>query len=112
MAVVARSADPSGLLAAIRLAILEGKIETWSVDSDGDFTHNVEQWRFKAWFRPVVGADSIIFRIITPKATHMTTVTYAIYHGRFIEMLLAHCDRRFGIAWATAMPAHGDLTKA
>ncbi|ERJ35113.1 hypothetical protein L810_2257 [Burkholderia sp. AU4i] len=37
----------------------------------------------------------------------MTKVVYGVYHGRFLEMLLAHFDHSFSNATATA---HADST--
>jgi hypothetical protein len=37
---------------------------------------------------------------------------YAVYHGRFAEMLLAHFDKEFSEARASAMPAAADIIKA
>jgi hypothetical protein len=87
-------------------------IETWSVDADGDFTHSTPQWVNKAWFRPVVYADRLVFRILTPKGTRMNRAVYAVYHGRFIEMLLNHFDLKFTQAEATALPDSGDIIES
>jgi hypothetical protein len=111
MAVVVQTPNPQALLEAIRLAIRQGKVETWSLDPDGDFTHSPEQWRHKAWFRPRVADGRIVFRILTPKNAVLSTATYAVYHGRFIEMLLAHFDSQFGLASATALASEGDLVR-
>jgi hypothetical protein len=112
MAVIIYSSTPLAVLNTIRLAISKGEIRTWSADSDGDFTHTTEQWRFKAWFRPKVLEDRIIFSIITPKNTKMSKATYAMYHGHFVEMLLNHVDTMFSRAETTALPRDGDLVRA
>ncbi|SRR6266700_2597132 len=111
MAVIVYSSDPQALLTAIRSAATTGKIETWSTDSDGDFTHSPEQWRRRAWFRPRVSNDRVVFTIFPPQKTVMNKVTYAVYHGRFIEMLLSHFDTQFQQAVATALPGEGDQVK-
>lgn len=112
MAVIAYASDPQNLLDSIRSAARSGKIETWSVDEDGDFTHSPEQWRLKAWFRPRVSEDKIVFYILTPQGKVMGKVTYAVYHGRFIEMLLGHFDTQFHRVEATALPVKGDRVRA
>jgi hypothetical protein len=112
MAVIVFAAEPTSLLSAIRSAISAGTVETWSFDSDGDFTHIPEQWRLKAWFRPTLLSDRIVFRILTPQHTSMSKATYAVYHGRFIEMLLSHFDTQFQRALATALPTDGDQVRA
>jgi hypothetical protein len=109
MAVRVFSDNPRGLLTNIKSSIQDGSIETWAVDSDGDFTHSPEQWKNRAWFRPVIKEDRVVFRILTPKSVTMSRTVYAVYHGRFIEMLLTHFDLRFSHATATALPADGDI---
>jgi hypothetical protein len=111
MAVIVFTSDPPGLLRAIRLATADGSIATWSIDADGDFTHTAEQWRLKAWLRPKVLTDRIVFNIFPPKKTVISKTTYAIYHGRFIEMLLAHFDTQFERALATGLATDGDRVK-
>jgi hypothetical protein len=108
MAVKIITDDPKGLLAAIRKAIKDGKIDTWEVDDDGDFVHSPEQWRFKAWLRPSAQKDALVFNTIGPKETKISVTTYAVYHGRFIEMLLAHFDEKFLDATASALPTPQD----
>jgi len=100
--------DPQGLLNEIKTSIRNRTIETWLVDSDGDFTHTPNQWQNQAWFRPSVGQDRLEFYILGNRAHVMSKVTYAVYHGRFIEMLLTHFDERITRASATAMPVSSD----
>jgi hypothetical protein len=52
MAVIVYVPDPQTLLDSIRAAAAAGKLATWSIDAEGDFTHSTPQWRLKAWFRP------------------------------------------------------------
>jgi hypothetical protein len=110
MAIHFRTETPNKLLAAYKKAIDDGHVDTWSYDKDGDFTHTVEQWKYKAWLRPSVRAGEFLdFFIVKPKETKITTATYSIYHGRFIESMLAHCDKLFTDAFASAMPEDKDL---
>ena len=106
------SKDPAGLLRAFKKAIDEGHVATWKYDSDGDFTHNTEQWRNEAWLRPKVQSDRLALTILKPKNKNITREVYAIYHGRFIESMLAHCDSLFDNANATAMATVGDIVSA
>lgn len=114
MAIKIRTADPSDLLTQIKRGINEGKIVTWSYSTHNGrqyFTHETsdKQWKGKAWFLPSFEEGVLVFNIIKPLNQNISTVAYAVYHGRFIEMLLAHFDKSLSIAWATAMPATGDL---
>ena len=49
-----------------------------------------------------VGAGTLIFGLVGRVNVVMTKVVYGVYHGRFIEELLAHFDDRFSTATATA----------
>jgi len=103
MAIQVKTADPQGLLDAIYEAIDEGHIETWTYDEDGDFTHDTpdQQWVGKAWLRPVPGVALLTLNAV-PSTEGLSEEAYAVYHGRFIEMLLAHFDEQFSDAKATA----------
>ena len=108
MAIIVKTTRPYALIAAIKEAIDGGKIPLWCHDEDGDFTRSDDQWRGKAWLRPEVTEDGIIFRIF-PRANKTLSVSeYAVYHARFIEMLLRRFDRKFSDVTATALPKFGD----
>jgi hypothetical protein len=111
MAIKVETSQPQALLDAIKKAIREGHIDTWKYDNDGDFTHTPTQWVNKCWLRPRVQSGSLVFTTLPPKNAAITTEVYAVYHGRFIEMLLAHFDTQFTGAGATAQPT-GDLVGA
>ena len=111
MAVLVRSDNPGSLLAAIKDAIDEDNIKTWSYDADGDFTHTAAQWNLRAWLRPSVREDRLVFNIIAPYDRGISRAVYGIYHGRFIEMLLNHFDKRFTNVSATALPTNADVIK-
>lgn len=108
MAVYLKTSDPEKLLRSIKKAINEGHITTWSYDEDGDFTHTAEQWKRSAWLRPQAKTDKLVFNIIKPQSKNISSVVYAIYHGRFIESMLTHFDSLFSEASASAFPAAGD----
>ena len=111
MAIYARTADPQGLVDKIKDYINKGKIDTWKYDSDGDFTHSASQWNQKAWFRPRIESDRVVFGILGNTKSTMTKEVYAIYHGRFIEMLLAHFDDIVTLAWASSQKTTYDNFK-
>jgi hypothetical protein len=102
MALIVNTPSPANLLAAIRKAITDKHIDTWTCDSDGDFTHTPKQWIYQAWLRPVPAPGALIFGLVGKTNVQMTKVIYAVYHGRFIEMLLTHFDDSFSVASATA----------
>lgn len=113
MAVKVRTSNPSALLAKIKKEINDGHIVTWAYETHNDkqyFSHvtNDKQWKGKAWLLPKFEDDLLVFSIIKPSNANISSTAYAVYHGRFIEMLLSHFDQDFSIAWATALPAPGD----
>jgi hypothetical protein len=110
MAIHLKTTTPNKLLTAFKKAIDDGHIKTWSYDTDGDFTHTVDQWIRKAWLRPkVVDGTELVLYLLKPKDVQLTSVVYAIYHGRFIESMLNHCDTLFSNASASALPESGDI---
>jgi hypothetical protein len=103
--------NPTGLLAAFKKAIKDGHVVTWSCDSDGDFTHTPPQWNKKAYLRPVVLNGSLMMKFIGHKST-VTWEVYAVYHGRFIESMIVHCNQLFTTGAATAKPSSDDTIAA
>jgi len=101
--------EPTALLTEIKRAIANDVVVTWAVDGDGDFTHTPEQWRYLAWFRPRILEDRIIFNIIGSRKKRLSRATYGVYHGRFIEMLLTHFDKKFERVSATALAEKSDI---
>jgi hypothetical protein len=51
---------------------------------------------------PVVANGSLNFGILGRKEETISSEVYAIYHGRFVEMLLAHFDDQFSAAKTSA----------
>lgn len=90
--IVFPTSDPQGLLAALKSKIDAKGIRTWTYDGDGDFTHTADQWNREAWMRPAVTVDGLVMSIVPPKGEHISSVIYAIYHGRFVETVIRHFD--------------------
>lgn len=109
MAIFLETKTPRKLLKAFKKAIDDRHIETWSYDKDGDFTHTPEQWARKAWLRPkVIENERLLLNILSPTDETVSTEVYAVYHGRFIEAMLAHCDSLFVEGKASSLPIDGD----
>jgi hypothetical protein len=102
MAIIVKCGAPDALLASIKKAINANTVQTWAYDDDGDFTHDVDQWRKEAWLRPKVYAGELRFGILAPKDVVLTDAVRGVYHGRFIEMLVTHFKTDFTMAVATA----------
>jgi hypothetical protein len=109
MAINVETSGPKSLLGAIKKAIDDKQVQTWEYDKDGDFTHTTAQWNKKAWLHPSTENGALRLTIIPPQNSTISTEIYAIYHGRFIEMLLAHFDQSFSGASATAIPTSSDI---
>ena len=108
MSVRAFTDDADGLLARIRKLIDQGHIETWAYDKDGDFTHTPAQWKNKAWLRPQVKSDMLRMVILNNTKVTFTREIFAVYHGRFIEMLISHVSDLYTSASASPNPVSGD----
>jgi hypothetical protein len=109
MALYFQTKTPNKLLNAFKKAIKDGHVVTWSCDDDGDFTHTPDEWAHQAWLRPTVTKEEqLSFSILAPTDSTVSSEAYAVYHGRFIESMLAHCDALFNTARATAMPEGDD----
>jgi len=93
MAVVVETEDADALLQHIRDLIEDEQIKIWNFEDDGDLNYKAKQYEGIAWFRPEKTSGGLRFKIMTnPKRKgEFTTEVKAIFHGRFIEMLLAHC---------------------
>ena len=46
------------------------------------------------------------------QGSNVTTEVYAVYHGRFIETMLAHFDKQFTNGFASSMPTVADRVAA
>jgi len=105
-----KTSSPNALLAAIKAAIDKGHVTTWSYDSDGDFTHTPTQWAKKAWMRPtVVAGTQLDLAIIRVQGKTLEREVYAVYHGRFIEMMIAHFSADFTVVTGTPNPSGKDV---
>lgn len=112
MAINVTTGGGQALLAAIYKAIDDKKVVTWRYATFSGITyltHCANQWDTKAWFRPTVQAPGLVLNIVKNSDTNITTEVYAIYHGRFIEMLLAHFDNQMTAAAATAGATANDI---
>jgi hypothetical protein len=110
MAINFETSTPKKLLTTFKKAIDDGHVVTWQYDDAGDFTHTPDQWKYRAWLRPVIYEGSLLtFNFIGRIDEKASKPLYAVYHGRFIESMLAHCDELFTAAAATALATNSDL---
>jgi hypothetical protein len=90
MALFAYTSNPAGLLLALKKATDQGHVQTWAYDKDGDFTHTPAQWNGKAWLRPTFGPGYLRFHLLGNQNVVTTWAIYGVFHGRFVEELIAH----------------------
>lgn len=109
MALFVLTDQPEFLLTAFKKAVDNNEVRTWSYDQDGDLTHTAERWVQKAWFRPKIRRELLYLPILSPTNSRMSTLVYAVYHGRLIESLLVHCDGLFTEARASSAPTADDV---
>lgn len=112
MSIYVKSSNPQKLIHDINEKIENSEINTWCVDNDGDYTHTAEQWKNHAWIHPIVEADRVIFAIWGRVRENLSVVDYAIYHGRFVEMLLAHFDHQCDSIDVTSLGSKYDRIQA
>ncbi|MBB4378365.1 hypothetical protein [Bradyrhizobium sp. SBR1B] len=113
MSISFSTADPEALLAKFNTAIEQreqkGKIQTWERSADKQYyTHKAPDWHRKAWFKPRIEAERLVFNIIKPQNADVTSVTYGYYHGHLIETFLNHFDSNFANGSASALPTAND----
>lgn len=87
MAIRIKTSRPLWVINQIKARIDNGIIDTWSYDDEGDFTH-VGQWANRAWIRPRITSDGICFNILGHRSMQMPLMDYAVFHGRFLELLI------------------------
>src|SRR6185312_8407006 len=97
MALIILTQTPKKLLAAINQGITDNSIRTWCVRDNG-FAHDTSdgQWIDQARLFPsVIENTALVMKIVGPPKGKLLREVYAIYLGRFSEMLLAHFDTLF-----------------
>jgi len=110
MAIHIKTRTPKKLLSAYKKAIDDGHVKTWTYDGQGDFTHTTEQWTKKAWLRPKIKEkEELTLYILAPREADLSTAVYAVYHGRFVESMLRHCDSLFTDCTVSSNPEEGDV---
>lgn len=112
MSIYVKADKPAELIKEINELIEKKTIATWSVDSDGDYTHTASQWEKNAWIHPIVEETRVVFAIWGRKDQNLSIVDYAVFHGRFVEMLLNHFDRLCRSIDVTPLASSYDHIKA
>ena len=103
------AAQPAILLQNLKKAARQLQIPPWECDEEGDFTQSRVKEQRKAWLRPSAGGNVLNFSFLGPQDVALEKGVYALYHGRFLEMLLAGFADQFAEASITAQPDGSDL---
>lgn len=109
MAITVITDTPEQLLADIRSAIKDSTISTWRDTPKGNFTHASLRWKRKAWFKPTIEERKLKLNIIRPQGQKVSKTIYAVYHGRFAQMLLNHFDSKIDSIRISSLAETGDL---
>lgn len=109
MAIYFKSETPEKLLTAFKKAIDNGKVNTWSYDTDGDFTHIPDQWADRAYLRPEIRKEALVLGFLVKKSEKEKRIVYGVYQGRFIESMLIHGYKLFSTARATSLLTNSDV---
>jgi hypothetical protein len=110
MAIIFKPTNPKQLIQMIVREIKNESIATWRYDDDDNtFTHttNDGQWVNRAYLIPKVNGEKLILGIVIPEGEEDQSTVYAVYHGRFAEMLLSHFDNYFDTLEMTSQPVNG-----
>lgn len=108
MAIYITTDNADALQKEIEKKIKEYEIRTWKIvkaDGVNYITHSdkQKQWDNKAMLRPYIKGKDLVFGISNAEDTDgIDGMMYAVYHGKFIQMLLYHFDDMFTHAAATA----------
>lgn len=110
MAIYVNTPQPNALWDSLVAAIKKEDIATWRFHTDGiHITHAADQWKNRAYFKAVAQQGSLVFNIVKPKVSAISTEVYAEYHALLLRVLLAHFDTQFTSAMATALAESGDI---
>lgn len=118
MAITIKTPNPANLITSIENAIKLGTIKDWELSKSESgtiyFTHSAASEQNKAWFKvsppsDTSSAGTLVFNIVRPKNEKINKIVYAIYHGRFAEMLLTHFDNQFTEMTLPALASPSDL---
>jgi len=103
------SDDGPKLFEAIQRDVELNRIKDWELDEQGDYTYANAPWKNLAWMRVRKTTSGLRINIIGNQQGDMSDETYAVYHSRFVEMLVLYFDKFFDSALVTALGSESDL---
>ena len=108
MAVSIAAADPAFLLKGILARFDQRTIEGWCRDGEC-FTLTDPEWSTRAYLRPLLQTENLVLGLVPTEGQGMSKELYAVYHGRFIDMLLRHFSDVIGSVQLTTGRTSPDL---
>jgi hypothetical protein len=113
MAMMVFTSRPRALKNMIEKALAAGDLKTWSQEAEGAIVHDTSsgQWVDSAkLYLEIIPDTALLVRIEGPSSENMKVSSYAVYLGRFAEMLLTHFDKSFSMIQIGALlePGLGD----
>lgn len=91
MAILIRTNHAQSIVYRLKEQINNNLNMAWAYDEEGDFMY--KDGKLAAWMRPVVGTNRLDFYVVGRKDTEISVQEYAVFHGRFVEMLLTYFPR-------------------
>ena len=79
------------------------------IGSTGNLQPNLAQCRIATRWMSGNMEHAADYYSLAPSGVQMSNTAYGVYHGRFIESMLTHCDKLFTETRATAMPTIDDI---
>lgn len=116
MAVIFKTNNPALLQRLIYQAVDNGTLQTWSRRGQTlELTHTLGgQWGNLAWLTPVdivANSTELKFKIHFPANADLDRIRaiYAVYQGRFIEIITTHLYNNFEFGASTSKPKDYDV---
>lgn len=90
MTIIIETADPKGLMGAIRNRMTRGYEREWLLDLDGDFQYIGPDQRLldTAVLRPALGEGKVVVRVVQWKGARLTKPIRGAYVVAFVGMLM------------------------
>lgn len=92
MAILIRTKHAQSIVDRLKEQINNNQILAWAYDDEGDFM-SMDNGSVVAWMRPVVKSNRLDFYVIGRKDMEISVEEYAVFHSRFIEMLLTYFSK-------------------
>jgi hypothetical protein len=108
MGVIIATADPEALLKSILARFDREPIPGWAKDGKC-LSLTAPEWSSKAYLRPIVQPGQLAIGVVPTEDHDMSNDIYAVYLGRFIEMLLAHFSDLISSVQVVTRLAYPDL---